>query len=479
MNVSGHSQQHRCAKIVATLGPATDTVEAILALAKAGANVFRLNFSHGTYEDHAARILAVRQAEKEFGSPLGMFMDLQGPKFRIGAFANEGVVLEVGQLFTFDCQGELGTDKRVTLPHPEIYEALSVGDRLLLDDGRMRLQVKEVSSDKIVAEALVDGKLSDRKGLNLPDAEIKVSALTEKDRADLAFGLENGVGSVALSFVQRPEDMEELRQLTGPRVQLIAKIEKPTAISQLSKIIELSDAVMVARGDLGVELPPERVPALQKHIISTARGFGRPVIVATQMLETMIDVPTPTRAEASDVASAVYDGADAVMLSAETAAGKYPTESVAMMDRIIREVEKDPLHTSLMDASRGLSQSTNTDAISAAARQVASTVDAKAIVCYSTSGKTALRAARERPEAPILALTYDLQVAHAMCLVWGVKAVVSADVSDIKEMVQAALSVVKEQRVAGIGETVVVTAGVPFGSAGNTNVLRIADVKEG
>lgn len=478
MNVTGYSQQHRCAKIVATLGPATDTVDAILGLAKAGANVFRLNFSHGSYDDHKARIEAVRTAEKQFGAPLGMFMDLQGPKFRIGAFANAGTSLKTGQTFIFDQMAEPGTDERVTLPHPEIYEALSVGERLLLDDGRMRLKVLDVTSDKIIAEALVDGKLSDRKGLNLPDAEIKVSALTEKDRADLAFGMEQGIGSVALSFVQRPQDMAELRELTGPRVQLIAKIEKPTALHQLSDIIEQSDAVMVARGDLGVELPPERVPALQKHIISTARGMGRPVIVATQMLETMIDAPTPTRAEASDVASAVYDGADAVMLSAETAAGKYPQEAVAMMNRIIHEVESDDLHTSLMDASRGCSQSTNTDAISAAARQVASTIEAKAIVCYSTSGKTALRAARERPEAPILALTYDLQVAQALCLVWGVKAVVSDDVSNIKEMVQTAMKVVEQEDVAKPGDTVVITAGVPFGNAGTTNVLRIAKLGE-
>ncbi|MDV7341085.1 pyruvate kinase [Terasakiella sp. A23] len=478
MNVIGHSQQHRCAKIVATLGPATDTVEAILDLAKAGANVFRLNFSHGTFDDHAARIAAVRKAEELFGRPLGMFMDLQGPKFRIGAFADGPVELKVGQSFIFDTDDVPGNAERVTLPHPEIFEALSVGDRLLLDDGRMRLKVIEISPDRMVAEALVDGKLSDRKGLNLPDAEIKVSALTEKDRADLAFGLEQGVSSVALSFVQRPEDMIELRELTGPRVQLIAKIEKPTALSQLSGIVEQSDAVMVARGDLGVELPPERVPALQKHIISTARGFGRPVIVATQMLETMIEAPTPTRAEASDVASAVYDGADAVMLSAETAAGKYPTEAVAMMNRIISEVESDPLHTSLMDASRGTSQSNNTDAISAAARQVASTLEAKAIICYSTSGKTALRAARERPEAPIISLTYDLSVARALCLVWGIKPIVSPDVDNIKEMVEAALRVSEEKEMVAKGDTVVITAGVPFGNAGTTNILRIAEVGE-
>jgi pyruvate kinase len=347
---------------------------------------------------------------------------------------------------------------------------------LLIDDGKMIMKVSQVCDSHIVAIAQVDGILSDRKGVSLPDAEIKVSALTDKDRNDLAFGLEQGIGSIALSFVQRPEDLIELRELTGPRVQIISKIEKPTALNHLSEIVELSDVVMVARGDLGVELPPEKVPSIQKRIVATARNLGRPVIVATQMLETMITTPTPTRAEASDVASAVYDGVDAVMLSAETAAGEYPIESVSMMARIIMEVESDPLHRTLMDASRKATENTKTDAISAAARQVATTVDASYIICYSTSGKTALRAARERPEAPIAALTSDMQVARGLCLAWGVNAIICEDATDMKEMVQTALRITQEKDLVQEGQTVIITAGVPFGNAGTTNILRICEV---
>jgi len=478
MNGVDHSQQYRCAKIVATLGPSSTRAEDVLALAAAGANVFRLNFSHGDYQDHIARLEAIRQAEKELGKPLGVFVDLQGPKFRIATFENGEIELTAGQSFSFDCNDTPGNDQRVGLPHPEIYEALSIGDRLLLDDGRMQLRVTELNEGEIVAEALVNGRLSDRKGLNLPDAEIRVSALTEKDRKDLAFALENGINAVALSFVQRPDDLIELRKLAGERTQLIAKIEKPSALNYLDEIISRSDAVMVARGDLGVELPPEKVPAVQKKIVASARNIGRPVIVATQMLETMISAPTPTRAEASDVATAVYDGVDAVMLSAETAAGDYPVAAVSMMARIIGEVESDPLHRALMVASRKENERTNTDAISAAARQVAPTVGATAVICYSTSGKTALRAARERPDAPIVALTYDQAVARTLALVWGVQPIICLDATDMKEMVKTALSVTEEKGVVKTGDTVVITAGVPFGNAGTTNILRIAKVGE-
>ncbi|WP_135078953.1 pyruvate kinase [Terasakiella sp. SH-1] len=464
-------------KIVATLGPSSSSVEKILDLAKAGANVFRLNFSHGDYEEHAARIEAVRQAEKELGRPLGLFMDLQGPKFRLGTFGDKKVHLKAGDVFRFDLCDEPGTTERVYLPHPEIIHALSVGNRLLIDDGKMIMEVTEIGDGYVMTRAQVDGYLSDRKGVSLPDAEIKVSAMTDKDKRDLAFGLEQGIGSVALSFVQRPEDLQELREIAKKRIQVIAKIEKPNAVDHLASIIEETDAVMVARGDLGVELPPEKVPAIQKKIISYARNRGRPVIVATQMLETMIHTPTPTRAEASDVATAVYDGVDAVMLSAETAAGDYPVEAVSLMSRIIREVEADPLHRSLMDASRNKTENTKTDAISAAARQVASTIEAKAVICYSTSGKTALRAARERPEAPVIALTHDTQIARSLCLGWGISAIVCNDATDVREMVQIALKVVQDKGFVETGDSVVITAGVPFGSAGTTNILRIAEVE--
>jgi len=476
MNGNDHSQQYRCAKIVATLGPATSSVATILELAKAGANVFRLNFSHGEHAEHVARIKAIRLVEKELGRPLGMFADLQGPKFRLGTFSTGKIHISKGQKIRFDLNEEQGNETRVLLPHPEIISALSIGDRLLIDDGKMIMCVEQVDQTFVEASAEVDGYLSDRKGVSLPDCEINVSALTSKDRQDLSFALDHGITSFALSFVQRPEDLIELREVANKPIQLIAKIEKPSALNYLDEIIKYSDAVMVARGDLGVELPPEKVPSVQKKIVAAARNIGRPVIVATQMLETMITTPTPTRAESSDVATAVYDGVDAVMLSAETAAGDYPVEAVTMMSRIIAEVESDPLHRSLMEASRQDNEKTKTDAISAAARQVAPTIDAKAVICYSTSGKTALRAARERPEAPIVALTYDVDVARSLNLVWGVKPIVCPDATDVREMVQTALSVTEEKGIVQPGDTVVITAGVPFGNAGSTNILRIAEV---
>ncbi|MEP3247471.1 MAG: pyruvate kinase [Sneathiella sp.] len=465
------------AKIIATLGPVSSGVQKIIQLADAGAGVFRLNFSHGTYDEHAARIQAVRLAEEELGYPLGLFMDLQGPKFRLGAFQKGKAFLKIGQPFVFDLDANRpGDDERVCMPHPEILEAVRVGDRLLIDDGKMIMSVSEVTTEYMVAIAQVEGVISDRKGISLPDNEIKVSALTEKDKRDLVFGLERGIASVALSFVQRPEDIQELRHLAGRRIQLISKIEKPTALNYLDEIIAQSDAVMVARGDLGVEMPPEKVPAIQKKIVAAARNQGCPVIVATQMLESMINTPTATRAEASDVATAIYDGVDAVMLSAETAAGDYPVETVSFMARVISEVENDALYRSLMDASRNGATNTATDAISAAARQVASTIEAKVIICYSTSGKTALRAARERPEAPIIVLTADTDVARALSLVWSAYAIVCPDAADMKAMVQSALEVVQEKQVVEDGDSVVITAGVPFGNAGTTNVLRIAKV---
>lgn len=467
----------RHAKIIATLGPSSQSFDEILALAQAGANIFRLNFSHGSYEDHENSIDTVRQVEKKIGHPLGLFMDLQGPKFRCGVFENSKVSLKSGQSFKFDLLNILGDAERVYLPHPEIIEAVSVGDRLLIDDGKMVVKVCYVGESHLLTRVQTDGVISDRKGISLPDAEIKVSALTNKDRNDLQFGLQHGIASVALSFVQRPEDIDELRELTGNNIQLISKIEKPTALNNLKEIIERSDAVMVARGDLGVELPPEKVPIIQKKIVALARNLGKPVIVATQMLETMIESPVSTRAEASDVASAVYDGVDAVMLSAETAAGKFPEEAVSLMSRIISEVENDPLYSDMLNASRGDLENTNTDAISAAARQVASTLNASAVICYSTTGKTALRAARERPEAPIIALTSDVKVARALSLAWGVYPVVCPDATNMQEMVENALEIVYTKKLLLPKETVVITAGVPFGNAGSTNILRIAKIR--
>lgn len=469
-------RRQRKAKIVATLGPASSGVDNIRSLAEAGADVFRMNFSHGAHEDHLKRLEEIRKVEEETGRPICVFMDLQGPKIRVSTFASGPVDIEAGQEFTFVAEPIDGSSISVHLPHPEVFAAVGKGDRLLLDDGKLSFEVLEANESEIRSRALNSGPLSDRKGMNLPDAVLGVTALTDKDRADLEFGLQQNIEWVALSFVQRPEDIEEARRLIDGRAKVIAKLEKPSAIERLEEVIELADAVMIARGDLGVELPPEKVPPLQKHIIAAARDQGKPVIVATQMLESMINAPTPTRAEASDVATAIFDGVDAVMLSAETAAGKYPREAVEMMDRIIGQVEGDSLYRTMMQASRGDYERTNTDAISSAAVHVAETSNATAIVTYSTTGKTTMRAARERPQAPILGLTNKMRTARDMCLTWGVHAVMTSDVKGFGEMVGKAVGIAEDEGFAGAGDQVVITAGVPFGQAGSTNILRIAKV---
>ena len=464
----------RNAKIVATLGPASSTRETIGALFRAGVDVFRLNFSHGTQSDHRGRVELIRQIEKQSGRPIGIMADLQGPKLRLGTFAKGPVTLATGGRFRLDLEAKPGDAKRAPLPHPEIFAALSAGTELLLDDGKVRLRVEKCGVGFAETEVMVGGTLSDRKGVNVPNAVLPLSALTEKDRSDLAFALDLGVDWLALSFVQRPDDVAEGRKLAAGRAGILVKLEKPLAIRHLDEIIELSDAVMVARGDLGVEMPPEDVPPLQKQIIHACRQAGKPVIVATQMLESMIHSASPTRAEASDVATAVYDGADAVMLSAETAAGEYPLEAVAIMNRIIARIEHDPLYRATMDTTHPAPEHTQSDAISAAARQVARTVDAAAIVSYTTSGATALRAARERPDVPILVLTSNLQTARRLALLWGAHSVHSRDVSNFSDMVQKAIRAAHREGFAEAGARVVITAGVPFGTPGATNILRIA-----
>ncbi|HEX8374716.1 MAG TPA: pyruvate kinase, partial [Geminicoccaceae bacterium] len=394
-------RRNRSVKIVATLGPASSTKERILALAEAGADVFRFNFSHGTHPEHAERFRLVREVEAERGRPIGTIIDLQGPKLRVGRFALGRIGLTRGEPFRLDLDTAPGDQRRVCLPHPEILAVLLPGHELLLDDGKIRLRVESRGPDFAETTVVNGGGLSDRKGVNVPNAVLPIAAMTDKDRADLQFGLETGFDYVALSFVQRPEDVAEARRLIAGRAAVMAKIEKPSAIERLDEIIELSDAIMVARGDLGVELPPEEVPRLQKRIVRHARDAGKPVIVATQMLESMITSPAPTRAEASDVATAVYDGADAVMLSAESASGDYPVEAVAIMDRIIASVEKDELYRSYLDAYQAQAERTSADAITLAAEQVAHTLQAAVIVTFTTSGMTALRASRERPDRPI------------------------------------------------------------------------------
>jgi pyruvate kinase len=468
-------RRQRKAKIVATLGPASTTRKQIEALFKAGADTFRLNLSHGTHEDHKARYDIIRKIEEDLDRPIGVLVDLQGPKLRVGTFKDGGVDLKAGQSFRFDLDSKKpGDEKRAPLPHPEILDAVEPGSNLLLDDGKIRVVVKKEGKDCIDCEVLTGGRLTDRKGVNIPDAVLNVSPLTKKDREDLRFGLDLGADWIALSFVQRPEDIAEARRLIAGRARIVAKLEKPAAIEHLDEIIELSDAVMVARGDLGVELPAEVVPGLQKRIVVASRRAGKPVIVATQMLESMVGSPTPTRAEASDVATAIYDGADAVMLSAESASGQYPLEAVSIMNRIIEQTERDPSYRRIIDAQHSDPEATGADAISAAAAQVARTLTASAIVTYTTSGSTALRVARERPDAPILCLTQDLATARRLALLWGAHCVHTADIRTFGEMVEKATRVAVKQEFAKKGERLVITAGVPFGRPGSTNTLRVA-----
>jgi pyruvate kinase len=467
----------RSAKIVATLGPASAGRERIRALFEAGVDVFRLNFSHGTHDDHRKLFDNIRRIEADIGRPIGILADMQGPKLRLGDFANGRVELPAGAHFRLDLDGRPGDEDRAPLPHPEIFAAIEPGTELLIDDGKVRLKVLDCGADFAETECLVPGALSNHKGVNVPDVVLPISAVTEKDRADLSFALEQGADWIAFSFVQRPEDVAEGRKLIGNAAGLMVKLEKPAAIRRLQEIIDLADALMVARGDLGVEMPPEDVPSVQKQVIHACRVAGKPVIVATQMLESMISAPTPTRAEASDVATAVYEGADAVMLSAETAAGKYPVEAATMMDRIARRVHEDPLYFGTLDAGRLAPEHTNRDAISAAACQVADTIGAAAIVSFTSSGATALRAARERPSAPILALTPNLATARRLALLWGAHCVHLADIKSFTDMVNKAVRAAQREGVAKPGERVVITAGVPFGTPGSTNVLRIAWVE--
>lgn len=470
-------RRSRLTKIVATLGPASTSPEMIRKLFETGVDVFRLNFSHGSHADHGARLKTLRELEADTGRPIAIMADLQGPKLRVATFANGPITLTAGQSFRLDLSKEPGDSTRVGMFHPEIFAALTPDTDLLLDDGRVRLRVVSCGPDHAETVVISGTKLSDRKGVNVPGVVLPLSPLTKKDREDLAFALEIGVDWVALSFVQRPEDVAEARRLIGGRASLLSKLEKPQAITHLAEIIEMSDGIMVARGDLGVELPAEDVPTLQKRIVRESRRAGKPVIVATQMLESMVSAPAPTRAEASDVATAVYDGADAVMLSAETASGDYPLEAVSIMDRITRRVEHDPLYRTIMDAQHPDPQQTAADAITAAARQVAHTIQAAAIVTYTTSGSTTLRAARERPEQPILCLTSALETARRLQLVFGVHAVHTSDVANFSEMVQKATRAAHKDGIALEGQRLVITAGVPFGTPGNTNILRIAWVE--
>jgi len=463
----------RKVRVLATLGPASSSPEMIARLFEAGADAFRVNMSHGDQESKLPVIAAIRGLEKQFGRPTTILADLQGPKLRVGRFAEGRVTLETGQRFTLDRDDTPGDATRVQLPHREIFAAAEVGARLLLDDGKLTLRVVDHTPDTIVTEVVVGGALSNNKGLNVPDMVLPLAALTEKDRSDMAFALDAGVDWIAMSFVQRPEDLAEGRKLIGGRAALLAKIEKPSAVQRLEEIVEHCDGVMVARGDLGVELPPEQVPPLQKRIVETARRQGKPVVVATQMLESMITSPSPTRAEVSDVATAVYDGADAIMLSAESAAGAWPIESVAMMNSIATSVELDPAHGDRVHFTITKPDPTTADALAEAAKGIAVTVSARAIICFTSSGSTARRIARERPSVPILVLTPNLEAARRLGLLWGVHAVHTRDVESFEEMVAKAKRMAMRHNIAAGGDSVIVCAGVPFKTPGSTNVLHV------
>lgn len=468
--------RNRRTKIIATLGPASADDATVTNLCQAGADVFRINMSHSSHDLLRSRVAQIRAIEKRLGKPIGILADLQGPKLRVGKFAAGPVVLDNGASFRMDNDETPGTVERVHLPHPEILKSAAPGHRLLLDDGKVRLRVTATGDGFIDTVVEVGGPLSDRKGVSLPDTVIPVGALTDKDHADLHAAVEAGVDWIALSFVQRPEDVAEVRKVARGRALVMAKIEKPQAIERLDEIMEISDALMVARGDLGVEMPLEYVPGLQKRITRTARRYGKPVVVATQMLESMISSPAPTRAEVSDVATAVFEGADAVMLSAESASGKFPLEAVSTMSRIAESVERDANYKAVIDGQRTDPEPTGADAIAAAARTVAQTLDLKAIVAWTASGATALRIARERPYTPILMMTTSERTARRMQLVWGVNPIIGSDPTHSADMVRLGTAAARKHGLADLGQRIIMVAGVPFGTPGSTNMLRIAFV---
>jgi len=466
----------RRAKIVATVGPASASPEMLKALFLAGVDTFRLNFSHGTHDDHANVHAAIRGLERDMQQPIGILMDLQGPKIRVGTLRDKRIIVRSGESIRFVRSGSEGDCSAIPLPHPEIFAAIAPGHDLLIDDGRVRVRATSRGNDYIEAKVIVGGAISNHKGVNLPGTILDLSPLTAKDRVDLEFGLRLGVDWVALSFVQKPSDLIEARALIGERAGLMAKIEKPAALEQIDDIIQMSDAIMVARGDLGVEIPHEEVPGRQKELVRACRLAVKPVIVATQMLDSMVAAPAPTRAEASDVATAVYDGADAVMLSAESAVGQYPREAVEMMDRIIRSTEQHKMYRSIIEATQPDEEKTPPHAVAAAAADLASAIHAAAIVAYTSSGTTAGRIAHKRPRVPILATTTSVEVSRRLCLLWGAHSVLCENVQSYEEMVRRATELAKREEFAGAGDSLVVVAGIPLGRAGTTNNLRVVSV---
>ncbi|MBI3701938.1 MAG: pyruvate kinase [Afipia sp.] len=463
-------------KILATLGPASSDSATIRKLFEAGADVFRINMSHTPHDKMRELVTTIRNIEGSYGRPIGILVDLQGPKLRLGAFAEGSVQLTNGETFTLDSDPAPGDKTRVYLPHPEILQALRPGHALLIDDGKLRLLAEETSPDRALLRVVTGGKMSDRKGVSLPDTDLPLSAMTSKDHVDLEAALETGIDWIALSFVQRADDVIEAKKLVRGRAAVMSKIEKPQAIDRLADIMDASDAIMVARGDLGVELPAERVPGLQKQMTRMARLKGKPVVIATQMLESMITSPVPTRAEVSDVATAVFEGADAIMLSAESAAGKFPVEAVSTMNRIGEECERDPTYRGIIASQRPDPEPTAGDAIADAARQIAETLDLSAIICWTDSGSTALRVARERPKPPVVAITPNVATGRKLAAVWGVHCVIAEDAHDQDDMIDRAGRIAFRDGFAKAGQRVIIVAGVPLGTPGTTNMVRIAYV---
>jgi pyruvate kinase len=469
-------RRQRRTKVVATLGPASGNRDMITRLFEAGADVFRINMSHTNHERMRELVSTIRAIEADHGRPIGILVDLQGPKLRLGSFADNAATIDKGQQFILDSDATPGDATRVQLPHPEIFAAIKPGDALLIDDGKLRLVAAEVSPQRIVANVEVGGRISNRKGVSLPDTVIPLAALAPKDLADLEAALDTGVDWIALSFIQRPEDVAEAKKLTRGRAAVMAKIEKPQAVARLADILELADALMVARGDLGVEMPLERVPGVQKEMTRACRRAGKPVVVATQMLESMIASPVPTRAEVSDVATAIFDGADAVMLSAESAAGQYPVEAVTTMNRIAEEVENDAAYLPSVHLLHTEPEATGADAMAAAARQVAETLDLPAIVCWTSSGSTGTRVSRERPNCPIIAISPIDGTGRKLSVVWGIHCVIDEDAHDQDDMVERACRIAFRERFAKAGQRVIIVAGLPLGTPGATNSMRIAYV---
>ncbi len=466
----------RCVKIVATLGPASSTPDKIKALFDAGVDTFRINMSHTPHGELKRLVQEIRAVETVAGQMIAILVDLQGPKFRVGEIAGEGIELENGHSFILDESPEPGDQSRVHLPHSNIFDAVRDGDNLLLDDGKIRLIVTETGKSQIKTEILVGGTLSSRKGVSLPDTVVPVPALTEKDRRDLDYSLGLDIDWIALSFVQRADDVSETKKICQGRAAVMAKIEKPAAVDALDEILEVADGIMVARGDLGVELPVEQVPGLQKQMVLACRQAGKPVVIATQMLESMISSPVPTRAEVSDVATAIFDGADAIMLSAESAVGEFPEEAIATMGRIAIEVENDPTYRSAILSHNIEPLATGADAISAALHQISDTLNLAAIVCYTSSGTTGVRAARERPAKPLIALTPRIDTGRRLALVWGLHCVLTDDADNLDDMVDRACRISFQEKFAKPGQRIIISAGMPFGTPGATNILRIAFV---